>query len=890
MDKESEESEELLLRIVVEKSREAVDHINDLVDATMATETNGHAVVAIKKEANGHVTPYQTPKVKRSAASGFVSIAARILIWYSIFITLFRCPSSLDELQGDSSAICRPYLTMRANVAPYVTPAYERFLSPLVDSSKPYLTKLDDQVFQPTLKLGKKSYSEYLAPRVEQAQVFGNQQWEQTVKPHLDTAQSKASEQYSARIAPPLEKVSAAAAPYISASQENVAKVYNEHLIPAYSASKPYAEKAYGFVNGAVLDTGYPYARSLMSSSSNFLNRSLWPQLRILYGENIEPQLLRISERLGRYRDGQNLKFAVEDVDKPDQSTIIEPLQEVPESKSVAAEVEHVRSTASEAAPLVTALSEEEASAKNREKIEKDLETWKEKFLKAADTGAEDLRERIRELSQKQLESQISGVAPALITRLETTITTETSKLQRAINKIVDGLSEESSDEDFDAAEKELSKAVDTAKGNMREPSQKIRTWKQKFIQETNSLVKAASSSTLELLDNVRDLGLQEIGMRWANTDGVTFKDWQKYRDLKKAFGEWRHKVETVATEHTDLKTTIEAAEEVESKCISISGEAAKELFRLKEVGLWKIQAVDNSEDFSTRNTPAKVIWAGKQATRNLRLASIASVLSDKASSASSVVVGTEAGFVEKASSSLSEAVIGTKPGIVERASSSISEAVVGTPQPVHESLASVVSKKVVDLSSKVSETVVNTVVPSISSAAVSGSASVSSIASEVSGSVIGTSQGVVESVASVAHNKAAQAVKHASEAVVGTPSPFTETIIASVASAMRSVASDAPSSASSIASSVSKIFAGAMAQEVIGQLPILEGYVDEDDEVDEDNLTDKLRETADEVQERLAQLGRAIKAAVVSQTTSQGSVASATSIAEEKYSSAVAA
>ena len=78
------------------------------------------------------------------------------------------------------------------------------------------------------------------------------------------------------------------------------------------------------------------------------------------------------------------------------------------------------------------------------------------------------------------------------------------------------------------------------------------------------------------------------------------------------------------------------------------------------------------------------------------------------------------------------------------------------------------------------------------------------------------------------------------------------------------------------------------MAQEVIGQLPILEGYVD--DEVVDDSLTEKLRETADEVQERLVQLGKAIKAAVVSQTTSQGSVASVTSIAEEKYSSAVAA
>lgn len=867
----------------------------------MATNANGQAVEGIKKEVSSRVTANKPPTSKRKRTSGnFISIAGRLLVWYSIFVAIFRCPSNLDELQGSSSAICKPYLTMRTAISPYVAPFYERYLWPYLDSSKPYLTKLDDQVFQPTLNLGKKSYSEYLAPRVEQAQLFGNRQWEQTLKPHLDTAQYKASEQYSARIAAPLEMVSAAAAPYISASQENVAKVYNEHLIPAYSASKPYAEKAYGVVNGAVVDTGYPYARRLMSSSSNFLNRSLWPQLRILYGENIEPQLLRISERLGRYRDSQKLKSAIEDVDKPDQSSVVEPLQDIPESTSVIIEAEQVRSVESEAAPLVTALSEAEAQAKNREKIEKDLEMWKEKFLKAADTGAEDLRERIRELSQKQLESQISGVAPALITRLETTIATETSKLHRAINKIVDGLSEESSDEDFDAAENELSKAVDLAKVNMREQSQKVRTWKQKFIQETNSLVKAASSSTLELLDNVRDLGLQEIGMRWANTEGVTFKDWQKYRDLKKAFGDWRHKVETVATGHVDLKNTVEAAEEVESKCISMSEEAAKELFRLKEVGAWKIQAVDNSEDFSTRHTPAKAIWVAKQAARSVSLASVASVLSDKVSSASSVVVDivveTEPGFIERASSSLSEAVIGTKPGFVERASSSVSAAVIGTPQPFHESLASVASEKFSDLSSKISETVVNTVVPSISRVAAVSSSSASSIVSEASEQVIGTRQGVVESVVSVAHSKVANAAVHASDTVIGSPSPFTGTIIESAASAARTVATDAvssvqsyvadaSSSASSIASSVSKVFAGAMAQELIGQLPILEGYIDDDA-----SLTEKLRETGDEIQGRLAQLGTAIKAAIASQTTRQGSVASVTSIAEEKYSSAVAA
>ena len=41
-------------------------------------------------------------------------------------------------------------------------------------------------------------------------------------------------------------------------------------------------------------------------------------------------------------------------------------------------------------------------------------------------------------------------------------------------------------------------------------------------------------ASTLEVLDGIRDLGLQEIGMRWAWMEGVTYKHWAKYHDLKR--------------------------------------------------------------------------------------------------------------------------------------------------------------------------------------------------------------------------------------------------------------------------------------------------------------------------------------------------------------------
>ena len=239
----------------------------------------------------------------------------RLFVWYTIFVALFQCPSSLSQLSDNTSPICKPYLTIRSCTAPYISPYYDHYLSQYVELARPYVGKLESELIVPAAKLGQKGYDDYLGPRVDQARIYSNDQWEKNVKPHFQNAQNQVNAQYSAAIAPHLDKVSSAAAPYYSAGKDNVLQTYNSHLLPAYTASRPYAEKAYDFVNAAVVETGYPYVNWVWSSSSEFLGRRLWPQVRILYGENVEPQLMRISQRLGRYRDGQKLKAIVDDED-----------------------------------------------------------------------------------------------------------------------------------------------------------------------------------------------------------------------------------------------------------------------------------------------------------------------------------------------------------------------------------------------------------------------------------------------------------------------------------------------------------------------------------------------------------------------------------------------
>lgn len=378
-----------------------------------------------------------------------------------------------------------------------------------------------------------------------------------------------------------------------------------------------------------------------------------------------------------------------------------------------------------------SSLSEQEEEQKVRDQISNDLKTWQEKVAKAADKGIEDLKERMKEISDHQIGSQVRGVGEALLIQLEESVDSETRKLKGIINRAVNSLPAELDGEVVGRAENEVAQAVRTAGLVIKPRAQSLRSWKQTFDQETSSLVNAASESTLDVINGIRDLGLQEIGMRWAWMEGVTYKDWAKYHALKDTFNEWHKEVETMAMGHENVREAKSAAEGIESRWMTIAEDAAEELARLKEVGMWKIHSQDSSEDFSTRIMPAKVaLGAGK--------------LVEKVQSAGGFVSETleESTFVEKAgdaSQYLSEAIIGSSTAVGERIQSSVR-----------------------------------------------------SKASKLSEAVLGVQQPIVGSVVSAASEKAKQAATDVTRAVVGTPAPLHESIISSVSTSASSMASQA--------------------------------------------------------------------------------------------------
>lgn len=546
-------------------------------------------------------------------------------------------------------------------------------------------------------------------------------------------------------------------------------------------------------------------------------------------------------------------------------------------------------------APAATPQSEQEIREKAQKVVAHDLKTWQEKFAKAADEGSDDLEERITEITERLIQNQAQKVGNALIIQLEETVKSSLTGLKSSIISIV------KDSKDVEESEEALGAAVRKAGVAIKEKAQAVRQWRQNYDRETNSLVSKSAEDTFEILDHIRDLGLQEIGMRWAWTDGITHKDWSKYHQLKTKFDEWRYDVEKVVTEHPGLEKARAASEEVESQAMAIAEDAAKELARLKETGRWKISAGESTDDFSTKYMPAAAAAAGQkvmnkisddvspssQGTVELVVSIASSSLEEGASSASSVasegsasisslsdkasslIVGAPQGTVE----SIASVAKGSAGSIIDQASSLI----VGTPQGSVESIFSEATKTARSLSAKVSSSVIGKE-PGVVEKATESVKSAGSIVSESASSLSDAASSSISSASTELSSSASQASSSYSS--------FTESLSESVSKSASEASSSISSAASSASSTASKkVFGGAMAQHVEAKQIIFEDIIEDNDD---ETYSEKLQSMASEAGDRYSDITKAVSEALIGTTTAPA--AGITKLAADKYSQALSA
>ena len=80
-----------------------------------------------------------------------------------------------------------------------------------------------------------------------------------------------------------------------------------------YTRSKPFVIQAYSSSQDVLSGTVIPMAHEVWTTLAVFVKSNLVPTITGLYSQNVEPQLVKIGERLASYREGKKLRTVVDE-------------------------------------------------------------------------------------------------------------------------------------------------------------------------------------------------------------------------------------------------------------------------------------------------------------------------------------------------------------------------------------------------------------------------------------------------------------------------------------------------------------------------------------------------------------------------------------------------
>lgn len=562
------------------------------------------------------------------------------MTWYSILTILFRCPATLDACDETFPRICKPYFKLKHAVAPHLEPYYDTYAVPYVDLVRPYYDTVDRVIITPGWSYAK----QHGTPRLHQAQAFGIAHWERSVQPQIAKAQELARVQYAQSLAPHINRVSAAVAPFYDIARTNTLQTYHELLLPTYQYIQPHVQEGYRVTSAVISNTVVPSFIWGWNKTYLFLDATVWPQFRAMYVENVEPQLVRIGKRLGRYSSGKkSVPKPLTDTSRlvlirppattggssdpscssstKTTSSFTRPALSVPtttstpilssaSSSGTPAHTDGVRTpvdsarTRSTIEPIPPPEIDERLESEDpvrrtaREIVAADLKDWQERYAKAADEGAAEIDDRVQEIAKKMLRRNARITGKSLLEQLQTAAVSELVALRHVILDIIGSVNKGGVTPE--QGQEQLIQAIRQAGMAVKAKAQDVRTWRENYEVEMQAAVTKAAETHFTILENIRDLALQKIGMKWAWMDGVTYKDWAKYHLLKNRFEEWKGDLENHIVTHPSLEAAQIEAANIEDEAMMVAASTAKELGRLKQVANWKLIAGDDTPEFDS--------------------------------------------------------------------------------------------------------------------------------------------------------------------------------------------------------------------------------------------------------------------------------------------------
>lgn len=238
---------------------------------------------------------------------------SRLFYWYTLLTLFLRCPSDLSGLDESSPRVCKPYLITRSYIDPHVDRYYQAYAAPYVDQARPYAVTFNERVYAPASKFAKHGYQTYGAPTITHVTEYGQEKWESVAVPQLKTIQSRAQTVYQDKLDPYVQQITAVVTPYTDTISSHATNIHKGYILPFYTRSKPFVIQAYSSSQDVLSGTVIPMAQEGWTTLAVFVKSNLVPTITGLYSQNVEPQLVKIGERLASYREGKKLRTVVDE-------------------------------------------------------------------------------------------------------------------------------------------------------------------------------------------------------------------------------------------------------------------------------------------------------------------------------------------------------------------------------------------------------------------------------------------------------------------------------------------------------------------------------------------------------------------------------------------------
>lgn len=241
-----------------------------------------------------------------------------------------------------------------------------------------------------------------------------------------------------------------------------------------------------------------------------------------------------------------------------------------------------------------------------RETVAADLRDWQERYAKAAEESATEISNQVQELAKKMIRRNARVVGKSLVEQLQTSVISELVTLRRDIVRIVGSVDKVSSAGQEgerkgvtpEEAQEEITRVIRKAGMSIKDKAQAVRAWRERYESELRTSITTTAETHFTILEDIRDLALQKIGMKWAWMDGVTYKDWAKYHQLKAKFEEWKGELQGLIVHHPSIEAAQLEGSKVEDEAMKVAANAARELARLKKAGGLKVILADDSPEF----------------------------------------------------------------------------------------------------------------------------------------------------------------------------------------------------------------------------------------------------------------------------------------------------